>query len=205
VNDIFFMTDYKALSDTGLTMLLQQHDRKAFEEIYRRYWHPLFLHAYHILDDEDESQDIIQDLFISFWNKPLAAQIHTSLKSYLYVMVRNKVLNHIRRNKINANFIQLLSTKLEERDINTVQDIELKELIVLIDKEIDLLPRRMKQVFEMSRKEFLTHKEIAERLGTSEETVKKQITNSLKLLRVKFDQHLFLVALLAEAIRHSKY
>jgi RNA polymerase sigma-70 factor, ECF subfamily len=199
------MTQYKSLTDTDLNVLFQQHDRKAFEEIYRRYWHPLFLHAYHILGDEDESQDIIQDLFISFWNKPLAAQIHTSLKSYLYVMVRNKVLNHIRKNRINDNFIQLLSTKLVEKDLSTIQDIELKELSVLIDKEIDRLPPRMKQVFEMSRKEFLTHKEIAERLGTSEETVKKQITNSLKLLRVKFDQHLFLAALLAEALRHGKY
>jgi len=199
------MTKYKALIDSELAVLFQQQDRKAFEEIYRRYWHPLFLHAYHILDDEDESQDIIQDIFISFWNKPPTDQIHTSLKSYLYVMVRNKVLNHIRKNKINANFIQLLSTKLTEKDFNTVQDIELKELAVLIDSEIDLLPPRMKQVFEMSRKEFLTHKEIAERLGTSEETVKKQITNSLKLLRVKFDQHLFLAALLAEAIHRGRY
>jgi DNA-binding NarL/FixJ family response regulator len=57
----------------------------------------------------------------------------------------------------------------------------------------------------MSRKEFLTHKEIAERLGTSEETVKKQITNSLKLLRVKFDQHLFLAALLVEAIHRGRH
>jgi len=199
------MTGYKALSDSELTMLFQQHDRKAFEEIYRRYWHPLFLHAYHILDDEDEAQDIIQDLFISFWNKSFADRIHTSLKSYLYVMVRNKVLNHIRKNKINANFIQLLSTKLTEKDFNTVQYMEQKELAGLIDQEIDLLPPRMKQVFEMSRKEFMTHKEIAERLGTSEETVKKQITNSLKLLRVKFDQHLFLAALLAETIRHGRY
>jgi RNA polymerase sigma-70 factor (ECF subfamily) len=199
------MTEYKALIDSELAVLFQQQDRKAFEEIYRRYWHPLFLHAYHILDDEDEAQDIIQDLFISFWNKPPTDQIHTSLKSYLYVMVRNKVLNHIRKNKINANFIQLLSTKLTEKDFKTVQDIELKELAVLIDSEIDLLPPRMKQVFEMSRKEFLTHKEIAERLGTSEETVKKQITNSLKLLRVKFNQHLFLAALLAEAIHRGRH
>ncbi|HWZ01962.1 MAG TPA: RNA polymerase sigma-70 factor [Mucilaginibacter sp.] len=199
------MTEYKALIDSELAVLFQQQDRKAFEEIYRRYWHPLFLHAYHILDDEDEAQDIIQDIFISFWNKPPTDQIHTSLKSYLYVMVRNKVLNHIRKNKISANFIQLLSTKLTEKDFNTIQDIELKELAELIDKEIDLLPPRMKQVFEMSRKEFLTHKEIAERLGTSEETVKKQITNSLKLLRVKFNQHLFVAVLLAEAIRHGRH
>ena len=199
------MTEYKALIDSELAVLFQQQDRKAFEEIYRRYWHPLFLHAYHILDDEDEAQDIIQDLFISFWNKPPTDQIHTSLKSYLYVIVRNKVLNHIRKNKINANFIQLLSTKLTEKDFKTVQDIELKELAVLIDSEIGLLPPRMKQVFEMSRKEFLTHREIAERLGTSEETVKKQITNSLKLLRVKFNQHLFLAALLAEAIHCGRH
>jgi len=199
------MIDYKALSDSELTVLFQQQDREAFEEIYHRYWHPLFLHAYHILDDEDEAQDIIQDLFIAFWNKSFADRVHTSLKSYLYVMTRNKVLNHIRKNKINANFIQFLSTKLTEKDFNTVQDIELKELTVLIDREIDQLPPRMKQVFEMSRKEFLTHKEIAERLGTSEETVKKQITNSLKLLRVKFDQHLFLAALLVEAIHRGRH
>ena len=199
------MIDYKALSDSELAVLFEQQNRKAFEEIYSRYWHPLFLHAYHILDDEDEAQDIIQDLFIAFWNNSFTDRIHTSLKSYLYVMARNKVLNHIRKNKINANFIQFLSTKLTEKDFNTVQDIELKELTILIDREIDMLPPRMKQVFEMSRKEFLTHKEIAERLGTSEETVKKQITNSLKLLRVKFDQHLFLTALLAEAIRHGRY
>jgi len=199
------MTEYKALIDSELAVLFQQQDRKAFEEIYRRYWHPLFLHAYHILDDEDEAQDIIQDIFISFWNKPPTDQIHTSLKSYLYVMVRNKVLNHIRKNKISANFIQLLSTKLTEKDFNTIQDIELKELAELIDKEIDLLPPRMKQVFEMSRKEFLTHKEISERLGTSEETVKKQITNSLKLLRVKFNQHLFVAVLLAEAIHRGRH
>jgi RNA polymerase sigma-70 factor (family 1) len=199
------MIEYKALSDSELAMLFKQRDRKAFEEIYRRYWHPLFLHAYHILDDEDEAQDIVQDLFIAFWNKPFTDQIHTSLKSYLYVTVRNKVLNHIRKNRIKDNFIQFLSTKLTEKDFNTVNDIELKELTVLIDQEIDLLPPRMKQVFEMSRKEFLTHKEIAERLGTSEETVKKQITNSLKLLRVKFDQNIFLAALIAEVIRHGRY
>jgi RNA polymerase sigma-70 factor (ECF subfamily) len=199
------MKGYNALSDSELAALLQQQDRAAFEEIYRRYWHPLFLHAYHILDDEDEAQDIIQDLFIAFWNKPFADQIHTSLKSYLYVTARNKVLNHIRKNKINANFIQLLGTQLTEKDFKTVEDIELKELTALIDQEIDLLPPRMKQVFEMSRKEFLTHKEIAERLGTSEETVKKQISNSLKLLRVKFDQHLLLAVMLSEAIRHGKY
>lgn len=199
------MIEYKALSDTELTVLFQQHDRKAFEEIYRRYWHPLFLHAYHMLDDENEAQDIIQELFIALWNRSFTDQFHTSLKSYLYVAVRNKVLNHIRKHKINDNFIQLLSTKLTEKDFNTVQDIELKELTTLIDREIDLLPPRMKQVFEMSRKEFLTHKEIAERLGTSEETIKKQISNSLKLLRVKFDQHLFIAALLAEAIRHGRY
>src|SRR5882757_221740 len=142
------MIDYKALSDSELTVLFEQQNRKAFEEIYRRYWHPLFLHAYHILGDEDEAQDIIQDLFIAFWNKPFVDRIHTSLKSYLYVTVRNKVLNHIRKNKINANFIQFLSTKLTEKDFNTIQDIELKELTILIDREIDMLPPRMKQVFE---------------------------------------------------------
>lgn len=199
------MHRYATLNDTELTGLLQQQDRGAFEEIYRRYWHPLYLHAYRLLDDEDEAQDIIQELFIAFWNKPIANTIHTSLKSYLYTTVRNRVLNHIRKNRISHGFIQLLGQQMTEKDFKTVEDLDLRELTTLIDNAIDELPPRMKQVFELSRKAFLTHKEIAERLGTSEETVKKQVTNSLKILRVKLnDHHLLFAALLLEAMTKSK-
>jgi RNA polymerase sigma-70 factor (ECF subfamily) len=189
------MRFYNGLSDTELTGLLQQQDRVAFEEIYRRYWHPLYLHAYRLLDDEDEVQDIIQELFITFWSKPPAAVIHTSLKSYLYTASRNKVLNHIRKNRISHDFISLLGRQMTEKDLKTVQDLELKELTALIDNAINELPPRMKEVFELSRKEFLTHKEIAEHLGTSEKTIKKQITDSLKVLRVKLNEEYLLIAI----------
>ena len=193
-----------ALSDLELTDLLREHDRAAFEEIYRRYWHALYLHAYRMLDDADEAQDIVQELFIAIWNNPESLQVHTSLKSFLYAATRNRVLNQIRKNKTSHNFIQLLGQSLSQQDFKTIEDIDLHDLTRIIDAEIENLPPRMREVFELSRKQFLTHKEIAERLGTSEETVKKQISNSLKVLRVKLeDHHLLLAALLIEVLRQK--
>lgn len=184
------------LSDMELLDLLKSGSQAAFKEIYARYWHPLYLHAYHMLGDEDDAQDIIQELFIAFWNKPESLSIHTSVKSFLYAATRNRVLNQIRKSKTNQNFIQLLGQGITEKDFKTVEDLDLKELTRIIDEEVQKLPPRMREVFELSRKNFLTHKEIAAQLGTSEETVKKQISNSLKVLRLKLQHHHLLVAAL---------
>jgi RNA polymerase sigma-70 factor (family 1) len=184
------------LSDMELLDLLKSGSQAAFKEIYARYWQPLYLHAYHMLGDEDEAQDIIQELFIAFWHKPESLSVHTSLKSFLYAATRNRVLNQIRKSKTNQNFIQLLGQGITEKDFKTVEDIDLKELTRIIDEEVQKLPQRMREVFELSRKNFLTHKEIAAQLGTSEETVKKQISNSLRVLRLKLQHHHLLVAAL---------
>ena len=190
------------LSDMELVGSLKLGNQAAFKEIYARYWHPLYLHACHMLDDEDEAQDIIQELFIALWNKPECLWVHTSLKSFLYAATRNRVLNQIRKSKTNQNFIQLLGQGITEKDFKTVNDIDLKELTRIIDEEVQKLPPRMREVFELSRKDFLTHKEIAAQLGTSEETVKKQISTSLRVLRVKLQHnHLLVAALFIEAMK----
>lgn len=196
------MPDYSLLTDLELTELLKMQDELAFAQVYKRYWHPLFLHAYKMLEDEDVAKDIIQELFISFWSKSPALQIKTNLKAYLYVMVRNRIINHIRNNKVNDNFISMLAEAMEEADHRTIQDIDSKDLVLLIDQEINLLPPRMKQVFEMSRKQFMSHKEIAAELGTTEETVKKQISKSIKILKIKLDKYGGISAILLEIIRH---
>lgn len=196
------MPDYSLLTDLELTELLKLQDELAFAQVYKRYWHPLFLHAYKMIEDEHIAKDIIQELFISFWSKASELQIKTNLKAYLYVMTRNRIINHIRNNKVNDNFISMLAEAMEEADHRTIQDIDSKDLMLLIDQEINLLPPRMKQVFEMSRKQFMSHKEIAAELGTTEETVKKQISKSIKILKIKLDKYGGISAILLEIIRH---
>ncbi len=181
--------NFSKYSDHELLTLLSADNSMAFSEIYSRYWHNLFLHAYKMIGDEDASKDIIQELFIALWAKRQDLHIRLNLKSYLYVTARNQVLNYIRKYRKIDDLVNLIAEEMSELDYHTIDGIDERQLIIQIDEEISRLPPKMRLVFEMSRKEFLTHKEIAQRLGTSEETVKKQISNSLKVLRKRMGSH----------------
>lgn len=196
------MVDYSIISDQELTALLKERDQFAFTEVYRRYWHPLYLHAYKMLSDEDQAKDVIQELFIAVWSKVSTIEINSSLKSYLYVMTRNRVINFIRKNKISDDFIVMLAEAMPDSDERLIKQIDDRDLIALIDEEVNQLPARMKQVFEMSRKDFLSNKEIAAILGTTEETVKKQISNSIKTIKVKLDKYAGASVIMIEIMRH---
>jgi RNA polymerase sigma-70 factor (ECF subfamily) len=197
------MSTQNQYDDMDLFNLVKLGDASAFSILYARFWHPMFLHCLKIIKDEDEAKDIVQDIFIQIWNNPEKIQITTSAKNYLYACVRNRVLNRIRQSKNSGNFLELLAREMSEADAITVDKINERELAELIDNEVNLLPPRMKQVFEMSRKEFLTHKQIALKLGTSEGTVKKQITNTLKILRGKLDRFGGLSILLLEYLKYQ--
>ncbi|OWK68820.1 RNA polymerase sigma factor [Pedobacter sp. AJM] len=183
------MYNYGELVDEELILLLKQRDKLAFTEIYRQNWHALYLHAFKILGNEDEAKDLVQDTFFSIWEKSGDLQIKTNLKGYLFVAVRNRIFSLIREKKANPDFVDILMAELNQLDNATVEHIDERELIRLIDLEIEQLPKKMKEVFNLSRKKFLTNKEIAIKLNMSEEAVKKQIHRSIKLLKVKLGNY----------------
>jgi RNA polymerase sigma-70 factor (ECF subfamily) len=182
------MSSYEDYTDEMLILLLKSGDELAFTEIYRRHWHMLYLHAKKVLADGHEAKDLVQDLFFSLWTKAAALDVKTNLKGYLYVMARNRVLNLLRQKK-QHDFVELIAEELEAQDVSLLQAISQQELAELIDAEIARLPPKMRLVFELSRRSFLTHKEIAERLDMNEEAVKKQISRSLKLLKLKLGHY----------------
>jgi len=194
------MSSFQTLSDLELVTLLKEGDTAAFTEIYRRHWHLLYLHTRKLLGDKDEAKDLVQDVFYTLWTKVKELDVRTNLKGYLYVTARNRVLNVI-RDKKGSTFIELIAEEISAMDHSTVQEIDERELAALIDAEIELLPPKMKLVFELSRKEFLTHKEIAERLDMNEEAVKKQISRSIKTLRLKLGHYAGFSLVLLTVIR----
>lgn len=196
------MVSYAAFSDPDLALALKEGDQHAFAEIYRRYWHLLYLHAFKMLEDEDEAKDLVQEFFISLWAKAADLTVNSSLKAYLFMAVRHKVINQIRKRKTSDDFIAMIAEAMDEVDESTIQEISERELMAAIDAQINLLPPRMKQVFEMSRKEFLSNKEIALKLGTAEDTVKKQISNSIKILKDKLGKDIGVTLFLIEILKH---
>lgn len=180
------MADYNTLSDIELTKLLSESNHAAYTEIYNRYFQLLFVHAYKKVEDEDQAKDIIQDLFTSLWIKRDTYIIGDNLAAYLFVSVRNKIFDLFAHEKVKSNYLLSLKDFISFGGYNDTDHlIREKQLRAYIEKQIQALPPKMRLIFEMSRIEQLSHTEIAEALGTTENNVSHQVRSALKVLRTK--------------------
>jgi len=178
-------------TDQELVGLLKSGDHVAFTEIYNRYWVVLFQHARKMLQDEDAAVDIVQDVFTTIWIKNSELTITTSVKAYLYAAVRNRIISSIRHSKVHESYLDSLTSIIEKGEMVTDEQVRFREFSAQVEMEISKLPPRMREVFELSRNEGLSHKQIAEELNIADETVKKQIYKAMKALRLKLDTLLF--------------
>lgn len=186
------MKAYKALSDDELLLHINKQDKKAFDVIYDRYMPLLYIYAHKFISDGDEVKDILQDVFLSIWLKGIP-EIKTTFASYLYTCVRYKIFDFFDRQEVREKYVDSLQKFSEKGECITDNYLLEKELSTQIEKEIGKLPEKMREVFLMSRLSDKSHREIAESLNISDNTVKKQISNALKILRTKLSRTLLLI------------
>lgn len=187
------MLSYTTLQDQVLFDLVKSEDEAAFKEIYERYFDILYVHAYKRLRDKEEAQDVVQEIFTILWSKRKIISLKSNLPAYLYTAVRNRIFNIISHQKIESSYIQSLQSFIDQGVCQTDHLIRENAFIAIIEKEVAALPPKMQEIFELSRNKYLSHKEIAAELNLSEQTVKKQINNALKILRTKLGLFLFLL------------
>jgi len=171
-------------SDEMLLSLMREDDQEAFTIIYRRYWEGLFITAVKALRGKHEAEDVVQDVLLSLWNRRKDLQIESSLAAYLQTSIRYKAIHYIERNIRRNDYLALL-TELAVSIPAPSADIQLqmKELQQTIHEVIAKMPPKMQEVYRLSRNEHLTHREIAEKLEISVETVKKHIQHALQLIK----------------------
>jgi len=189
------MSTYKSLTDHELFILTRDGDKHAFEEIYERFNGLLYIYACKMIPDKEDARDIVQEIFVYLWSNP-NIQIKNQLSAYLYTAVRYKIFDWLDKNKSRSNYLQSLEDFSQKGDYVTDDYIREREFASLIEKEVALLPPKMRMIFEMSRQQHLTQKEIAEILHLSDKTVKKQMSNALKVLRLKLTSFLLLAVVL---------
>ena len=185
------MTNYSAQSDTELLNLLRLDDRAAYTEIYDRYALVLLGHAYNKTRDREEAKDVVQEVFTMLWAKRETLQVDY-LAGYLFRSVRNIILNQIAHEAVQDKFILSMEKFAASNEIPD-HLIREKQLMAIIEREVAALSPKMREVFVLSRKEHLSHGEIADLLGISEQTVSKHVTNALKILRVRLGVLAFVV------------
>lgn len=179
------MSQYRSYSDEELVHLLVMDDDVAYLEIYDRYAGLLYTHARKKLHCREEAKDLVQELFTTFWKNREGLNVHTKLSNYLYTAVRYRVINHLARKNLQAQYANSREDWPQYETRQTDYSIREQQLQKLIEKEVNALPKKMREIFLMSRQLHLSHKKIASELNLSESTVKKQVNNALKVLRVK--------------------
>lgn len=180
-------TNFKSMTDAELQSWLQKGNRFAFEVVFDRYWKRLYTYAYTIFKEEEVCEDIVQEIFISFWKNIETATIF-NLESYLFRAVKYKIANHIRDLKFTKEHTDVL--EYISSSVNSVNDIEYKDFEKEIMTHINELSPKCKEVFIMSRFDEFSNHEIAQKLNLSIYTVEKHISNALKNLRSTISSHL---------------
>jgi len=176
-------------SDESLLHLMTNDDQTAFTTLYRRYWEPLFITTVKVIGSKEDAADIVQEVFISLWNRRRELSLTSTLAAYLQASVKYKAINYIEKNITRRNYLKTLGDLAEVSPAPSAEVLmHTKEIRELIQSVIRNMPPKMREVYQLSRQEHLSHKEIAARLGISEETVKKHIQHALQLLKTALGQ-----------------
>lgn len=185
-------SDNKSKIENLFARLKDEDDQEALKQIFAIYFPRLNDFAGKIIKDDTISQDIVQDVFVKFWE--LRSTItDTNIEAYLFRLVRNKCLDYIRHVKVINNFQIDYSSVANYEELYRIDFIGdepyiliEKELQSEIDRVIQSLPEKCKKVFILSRVNGLKNKEIAEKLNINIKNVERHITKALNTFKSTF-------------------
>lgn len=163
---------------------------QAFEVLFKTYYKDLCFYANHYLKDLDLAEEAVQDVFFNIWEKRSALNIKDSLKAYLYVSTRNKCLKMIRSENMATKYSNHIKHTGRQKVTTPVDELNAKELNLLIEETIRQLPERTREIFRMNRYQGLKYQEIAEKLSISVKTVEANMGKALKLFRKNLNEYL---------------
>jgi len=181
------MLDVKILTDVQLLNLIQADHEAAFKELYCRYWKHLYAFAFNRVRSREVAEEIVQDFLTNFWLNRHKLHIQTSFDGYIYTSIKNLVLNYFAREARKSQMLENIGASMSALDNSTEEVIMLHELRSVITREVSQLPVKCRSVFELSRLENKSNKEIAQTLGISEKTVEGHLSKAIKRLRISLN------------------
>ncbi|MDN5286354.1 MAG: hypothetical protein JWR38_2628 [Mucilaginibacter sp.] len=199
------MRPYKApgYSDELLLDLVKsQDDRIAFAEIYHRYWQVLIDVAYQRLKSREASEEIVQEVFVSFFLRRHEVELRSNLASWLKTALKYKVYNIYRSQQVHLNHLEMIMRETHIAPVMPDQVMDVKEIKERMRLAAARLPEKCREVFLLSRLEHLSQQDIATRLNISVSTVKKHITKAMRVMKSEFHENHFDMLILILFFRH---
>lgn len=183
------ITKYTTHSDEQILAILRaEDDRKAFEELYFRYFKILYNYISPKVNDRYVAQDILQELFVSLWQKRHISDIN-NCKQYLFSASKNLIINHYRKELVRQRQNTEWEISRPKEANSTLEHTLAINLENRYEEGLDILSPKCREVFVLSRKGY-TNREVASQLAISEKNVEQHISKALKTLRVHLREHL---------------
>jgi RNA polymerase sigma-70 factor (ECF subfamily) len=183
------------LTYDALFPVQQIYDDETFEHLFKAHYKELHAYAGVMLRDLDMAEEIVQGMFLKFWEKRELLNVQTSIKAYLYKCVYNDSMNYLKHQKVKTKYHDFAAYTMNNEHEPASSRVELSELEIKLQKALNELPEACRTIFQMSRFEELKYREIAEQLDLSIKTVENQMGKALKILRLKLADFVTLMAL----------
>lgn len=184
---------------------IRSGDESAFEQTFRAYAKPLHAYGYSLLGNTHMAEEMIQQLFLKIWEQRATLEIHTSLKAYLYRSIHNDCMNHLRHLKVRKRYAESLGQEVSHSQDRASGRLEVKEIQGRLRAGLGKLPEACRTVFQLSRFEHLSYKEIASQLGISVKTVENQMGKALRVLRVELQDYLVILLLVLLLLTNDNF
>jgi RNA polymerase sigma-70 factor (ECF subfamily) len=178
-----------AFTDRELLQAIRNDNENAFSELFKRYWRRAFNMAYARVRSKEVTEEIVQDLFVSLWDKRASLSIK-NMSSYIYVAIKHKVLNFIESQVVQQKYWDYQQTFLLQQEEATEKTVEYNELMAVIEEGMDYLSDKTKKVFRLNRLEGRSISETAEILKLSRKATQYHLTRSLKEMRLHLKDYI---------------
>lgn len=166
--------------------------------MFDAYWNTLYKQAYKKVNCRDIAQDLVQDVFVSLWDKMELLDAEGSVLAYLFAILRNKILKLYEKDEVRLRYAASVVSDVVPADAYSQNSMLEKELKAVIDAEIARMPLRMQEIYLLKKEDDLSIKQIAEDLSLSEQTVKNQLQMAYQRLRTRvtaYDSSLVMLTL----------
>ncbi len=194
------MEEKEVNTDKALFERIAKGDEAAFTTIFFRYTARLSPFVTQLLQSDNWSEEIIQDVFLRLWQSRQQLGTIDQPSAYLYQMASNRTLDYIKRNARDVK-LQYYAARWLTPDVNHPEtDLDFREVEALLKEAVDRLPAQRRKVYQLVREEGLSHAEIAESLRISKHTVRNHVAEALQEIRIYLREHGVMVVFLLSLV-----
>jgi RNA polymerase sigma-70 factor (ECF subfamily) len=180
------MSDY---TDNNLVALLQKGDEQAFKSLFKKYGTRLYQFSLKYLKDKEDAEDLLNEVFLKIWENRQSLKTDLSFQAYLFTIAYNNIRQRFIKKSREEKYIWIFAEEYIGNSLKDEDQLDYYSFMEKINEIIDLLPPRRKEIFVLNYKNELKNEKIAEKLGLSENFVRKQLSIARKFIIKKIKEN----------------